>query len=70
MTAAKLIEYRITRQLLRSTPQSEAQQDLSIWADRLIAILAATAGLCILGSYLEGLLWLVVATATVHILGK
>ena len=39
MTAAKLIEYRITRQLLRRREQSDEQPGSNVWADRLIAIL-------------------------------
>jgi hypothetical protein len=42
-----------------------ARADLNPWADRLIAILAVTAGLVILGSYLEELLWAAVAATTV-----
>jgi len=69
MTAAKLIEYHITRQLvLRREDGGEQQGGLkhgsNLWADRLIAILAVTAGLCILGSYLEELLWALLAAAT------
>ena len=69
MTAAKLIEYNITRQLvLRREDNGEQQGGLkqcsNLWADRLIAILAVTAGLCILGSYLEELLWALLAAAT------
>ena len=33
------------------------------WIDRLIAILAVTAGLLIVGSYLEELLWAILAFA-------
>jgi len=40
------------------------KQCSNLWADRLIAILAVTAGLCILGSYLEELLWTLLAAAT------
>jgi hypothetical protein len=65
MTAAKLIEYRITRQLLRRREEGGEQQGSNVWADRLIAILAVTAGLFILGSYLEELLWALLAATTV-----
>jgi len=73
MTAAKLIEYRITRQLLRRREeggerQGDLKQGYNLWADRLIAILAVTAGLCILGSYLEELLWALLAAATLFTL--
>jgi hypothetical protein len=65
MTAAKLIEYRITRQLLRRREQGDEQPGSNVWADRLIAILAVTVGLFILGSYLEELLWAALVSATV-----
>jgi hypothetical protein len=68
MTASKLIEYRITRQLLRRRQEGGEQQGANVWADRLIAILAVTAGLFILGSYLEELLWALLAAATVFTL--
>ncbi len=68
MTAAKLIEYRITRQLLQRREEGSEQQGASVWADRLIAILAVTAGLFVLGSYLEELLWALLAAATVFTL--
>lgn len=65
MTASKRTEYQITRQLLERREQDNIQQGSYPWADRLIAILAVTAGLLILGSYLEQLLWAVVAVTTV-----
>ncbi|MEZ5572468.1 MAG: hypothetical protein R3E64_10650 [Halioglobus sp.] len=75
MTAAKLIEYRITRQLLQLREQADEcvwgsctdinpQASVQVWADRLIAILALTAGMLVVGSYLEELLWVVLAAAT------
>ena len=79
MTAAKQIEYAIARQLIRrdATQNLSAQAPAcsqhahgasparQLWADRLIAVLAATAGLAVVGSFAEELLWLVVAVATV-----
>jgi nicotinamide riboside transporter PnuC len=68
MTAAKQIEYAIARRLIRrGSSQSEAagQPARQPWVDRMIAVLAATAGLAVVGSYAEELLWLVVAVATV-----
>jgi hypothetical protein len=41
------------------------QRNHNLWADRLIAVLAVTAGLFIIGSYFEELLWAVLAAATV-----
>jgi hypothetical protein len=68
MTAAKQIEYRITRRLLQRREEVGESTRVSPWAERVIAVLAVTAGLFILGSYLEELLWLVVAGATVFTL--
>ena len=83
MTTAKLIEHRIARRLLQrreqgrecarttaagETPNAQLQSALQQWADRLIAILAVTAGLLVVGSYLEELLWAVLAAATVFTL--
>ena len=68
MTGAKLIEYRITRQLLQRRQQGYVQLDQNLWVERLIAILAVTAGLIIIGSFFEELLWAVVAAATVSTL--
>jgi hypothetical protein len=78
MAVATRIEMQIIRRLLqdrqRGTVQPGAAEPRKLhghtnpWADRLIAILAVTAGLVIMGSYLEELLWLVVAGATVFTL--
>ena len=68
MTAAKQIEYRITRRLLQRRETAGEYGHVNLWADRVIAILAVTAGLFVLGSYLEELLWLVLAGATVFTL--
>lgn len=83
MTAARRIEHRITRQLLRrreqyslsglavpvAGEQGNAQQfEVQPWADRVIAILAVTTGLLVVGSYVEELLWAALAAATVYTL--
>lgn len=68
MTAAKLIEYRITRQLLQRKEEGSTRQGVNPWADRLIAILAVTAGLFVLGTFLEELLWAVLAVAAIFTL--
>lgn len=65
MTATKLIEYRIIRQLLQRREKGDRQPAFHPWGDRLIAVLAMTAGLFVLGSYLEELLWVVLAAALV-----
>lgn len=71
MTTAKAIEYHITRQVMQR--RCEGKQGVSTssgWADRLIAVVAVTAGLFILGTYLQELLWVVIAAATVMALGS
>ncbi|MEZ5501345.1 MAG: hypothetical protein R3E50_01345 [Halioglobus sp.] len=79
MTAARLIEYRITRQLLRHRDEcargepghpagwvlpGDDPQHINAWVDRLIAILAATVGLLVVGTYLEELVWVLLTAAT------
>ena len=74
MTAVKHLEYQITRQLMRrrevgavqqgAMRQQNRQASTYIWADRLIAVLALTTGLLVLGSYLEELLWAAMAATT------
>lgn len=80
MTAARLIENGITRKLLRRrereavtgsfTPiaQLHWQGDVRPWVDRVIAILAVTTGLLVVGSLVEELLWVVLAASTVFTL--
>jgi hypothetical protein len=81
MTVARSIEHQITRELLQRRAQNDDQHSVvqqpdafelssekaatNRWTDRLIAILAVTAGLVIVGSYAEELLWAVVAATTV-----
>jgi len=75
MTAVKHIEYGITRQLLRRREQGGQSAGatrafpasaVQPWADRVIAILAVTSGLLVVGSYMEELLWAVLAAATFY----
>jgi len=65
MTTMKLIEYRIIRQLLQRREVGERQLAFNSWAERLISVLALTAGLFALGSYFEELLWVVLAVALI-----
>ena len=67
-TAAKRIEYRITRELVQRRQGAADQEHITQWADRLIAIGAVTVGLLVLGAYVEELLWAAVAAATVFTL--
>ena len=83
MTAARLIEHRIARQLqqrreqfsvhgltfpIPAEPGNTQRFDVQPWADRVIAILAVTTGLLVVGSYVEELLWAALAAATVYTL--
>ncbi len=79
MTAAKLIEYRIIQQLQQRREvhsvravcptqdeiSSGVHTGVQVWADRLIAVLALTVGLLLIGSYFEDLLWVALGAATV-----
>lgn len=69
MTTAKALEYRITQQLLHRRPEKDAPPREVRWADRLIGVLATTVCLFLVGSVMEELLWVVLAGATVFILG-
>ncbi len=74
MTTAKAIEYRIIRRSLQSgagvaeTEPGDYSSSVR-WADRLIAVLATTVGLFLLGAFMEELLWAALAAATVFVLG-
>ena len=72
MTTARLIEHRITRQLLQRReeviPPTGYNRNHSLWVERLIAVLAVTVGLSIVGSYFEEMLWVLLAVATLAIL--
>jgi len=64
MTTAKMIEHRITRQLLQRRAEVSEPQASHFWVERLIAVLAVTAGLSVVGSYAEEVLWAGLAIAT------
>lgn len=67
MTAGKVLETRITRRLLaRREVASAAPMSL---AERCIALLAATAGVFVLASLMQELLWALLAGVTVISLG-
>ncbi|NQX87997.1 MAG: hypothetical protein HRT77_04985 [Halioglobus sp.] len=60
------IEHRIIRQTLQRRETAIGyRRSSTVWVERLIAVLAATAGLLIVGSYAEEMLWLLLAVATV-----
>jgi len=64
MSTARLIEHRITRELLRRRQGVEPRAGSAFWTERLIAVLAATAVLTVVGSYAGEVLWAGVAIAT------
>ena len=68
MTTAKFIEHQITRNILRRREQ-DPRAGSGLLADRLIMITAVTAGMLLLGSYLQELLWVMLAGAAVLTLG-
>ena len=67
MINAQTIENRIIHNLLRDSEAGESSATPG--ADRLIRIVAVTAGLFLLGSYLQELLWVSLAAVTVTALG-
>ena len=72
MTTAKALEHRIIQHVLHAPRDDGGEESLppsSRWAERLIAVLAATAGLFVVGVFMEELLWVLLAGATVFCLG-
>ena len=68
MTTARFIEYRITRDLLRQRARN-TRSPRPLLVERLITVTAVTAGMLLLGSYAQELLWALVAGAAVLTLG-
>jgi len=68
MTAAKSMEYRITQQLLRRRGRVNEPVNARI-ANRIIKIAATTVAVVLMGSYVQELLWVLVAASTVLALG-
>ena len=64
ITTAKLVEHHIIRQLLKGPQAVIPSRGGRFWAERLIAVLAATAGLAVVGSYFEEVVWAGMAIAT------
>jgi len=68
MTTAKAMEYMITRRVLerRGDPDTECpeKEGSRAWPERLIRVAAVTAALVVGGSFLQELLWAVLAVAT------
>ena len=68
MTAARYIEYRITRQLMHRREQRPGAGSGRL-ADRIITATAVVASMLLLGSYLQELLWAMLAGGAVLTLG-
>lgn len=54
----------------REREQQRAQPPVARLGDRIIAVLAVTVSLFVVGSFLEELIWVVLAAATVFVLGQ
>ena len=67
MTTAQAVEYRIVQGLLRRS--TSPTQSPTPSADRLIRLTATTALVFVLGTYLQELLWVALAGATMIALG-
>ncbi len=67
MTSSQAIEYRIARQLLKKSPAPIREN--SHLADRVIAIVALTAGMLLLGSYVPEILGAAFAAAAIIAMG-
>jgi hypothetical protein len=68
MTTARFIEHRITRNLLQRRERQRTASGSPV-AERLITTAAVTVGMLVLGSYLQELLWVLLAGAAVLTLG-
>lgn len=67
MTTAQATENRIVQNLLHGSPARGRSPTPG--ADRLIRLIAVTAALFLVGSYLQELLWVALAAATTVALG-
>jgi hypothetical protein len=68
MTAAKLIEYQITQQLLRRREGGNSSRQDRI-VERTIRAAAIVVSMVLMASYLQELLWVVLAVGGVFALG-
>ena len=68
MTSARLIEYRITRDLMESGVQIDSNRQYGL-AEKLIATVATAAGLLVFGSYMPELVAAGVAASAIWALG-
>lgn len=68
MTTARMMEHRITRDLLERRDTAPVAGSGRL-VERFITVAAVTAGMLILGSYAQELLWALLAGAGVLTLG-
>ena len=68
MTSSQAIEYRIAQQLLHKRP-APTRRESNRLADRVIGVVALTAGMLLLGSYMPEVLGAVLAAAAVIAMG-
>lgn len=68
MSSVRFIEQRITSKLIRQRQQTPTTFG-SQWAERFIIAAAVAAAMVLLGSYLQELLWALMAGAAVLTLG-
>lgn len=68
MSTARTIEHRITRNLMDRREEQFSSRNGHV-AERLITAAAITAGMLLLGSYAQELLWALLAGAAVLTLG-
>lgn len=68
MTSARLIEYRITRDLMEAGVKIDSHRQYGL-AEKLIATVATAAGLLVFGSYMPELVAAGVAGSAIWALG-
>ena len=68
MATARYIEHRITRNLMDRREHEPTRRHEQL-AERLITVSAVTAGMLLLGSYAQELLWALLAGAAVLTMG-
>ena len=69
MTAARMMEYRITQQILQRRQGPVSRLPARAIAERIITTAAVTVALVLTGSYLQELLWVLLAGGAVLTLG-
>lgn len=68
MTGTQYIERQIVRRILGNEAPPVGTESASQWSERLIAILTLTAGLLVVGTIIEELLWVLLGAATLFTL--